>query len=67
MENIKLYWRDDNTVLGEVDSDTFELAKMYLKDGKSVLEAALELIGRFGTALAVRIALNARKSNNRSD
>ncbi|OGF61599.1 hypothetical protein A2662_04250 [Candidatus Giovannonibacteria bacterium RIFCSPHIGHO2_01_FULL_45_33] len=65
MEKIKLYSHD--TEVGEVDSDTFELAKMELKDGKTLLGVVEVLMKNgFTSALAVRIALNARKSNNRS-
>ena len=59
-EKVELFW--ETIKIGEVDSATFELVKMYLSDGKDVKEILQEL-KKCGltTSLAIQTVLNARR------
>lgn len=65
MEQIKLY--SHGTEVGEIDRETFEIAKMMLNVGQTLLAVVEELMQsktynglKITSALAVRIALNAK-------
>ncbi len=59
MEQVKIYSHD--TEVGEVDSDIFELTKIELNEGKTLLAVVEELMRNgFTSSFAVRIALNAK-------